>query len=65
MAMAWTFYYYNPSSPAAGIVVGLFGISTLIHLYQLLRTRTWFMTPFLVGGARKLTSTLYDRDQHG
>ncbi|KAJ5773781.1 hypothetical protein N7457_008677 [Penicillium paradoxum] len=49
--MVWKFYYYTPSSPAAGIFVGLLGLSTVLHLYQLLRTRTWFMIPFLVGGA--------------
>ncbi|KAJ5129942.1 uncharacterized protein N7515_005981 [Penicillium bovifimosum] len=49
--MAWTFYYYTPSGPAAGIFVGLFGLSTVLHFYQLLRTRTWFMIPFLIGGA--------------
>jgi hypothetical protein len=51
--MAWTFYYYTPSSPAAGIFVGLLGVSTLLHFYQLVRTRSWFMIPFLIGGIRK------------
>ncbi|KAJ5856653.1 uncharacterized protein N7529_010597 [Penicillium soppii] len=49
--MAWTFYYYVPSSPAAGIFVGLLGLSTVLHFYQLVRTRTWFMIPFVIGGA--------------
>ncbi|KAJ6073348.1 hypothetical protein N7467_011433 [Penicillium canescens] len=48
--MAWTFYYYTPSSPGAGIFVGLLGVSTLLHFYQLVRTRSWFMIPFLIGG---------------
>ncbi|KAJ5586888.1 uncharacterized protein N7459_002653 [Penicillium hispanicum] len=48
--MAWTFYYYAPSTAAATIFVVLFGLSTLVHSYQLLRTRTWFMIPFLIGG---------------
>ncbi|KAJ5316505.1 hypothetical protein PENANT_c019G02459 [Penicillium antarcticum] len=48
--MAWTFYYYTPSSPAAGIFVGLLGVSTVLHFYQLVRTRSWFMIPFLIGG---------------
>jgi hypothetical protein len=51
--MAWTFYYYVPSSPAAGIFVGLLGLSTVLHFYQLVRTRTWFMIPFVIGGARE------------
>ncbi|KAJ5550323.1 hypothetical protein N7461_005021 [Penicillium sp. DV-2018c] len=49
--MAWTFYYYTPSGPAAGIFVVLLGSSTILHFYQLLRTRTWFMLPFFIGGA--------------
>ncbi|KAJ5806815.1 hypothetical protein N7474_010407 [Penicillium riverlandense] len=48
--MAWTFYYYDPSSAAAGIFTALFGLSSLMHLYQLVRTRTWFMIPFVIGG---------------
>ncbi|PLB43472.1 RTA1-domain-containing protein [Aspergillus steynii IBT 23096] len=46
----FTFYYYKPSAPAAAIFVVLFGLSTLLHFYQLIRTRTWFMIPFFIGG---------------
>ncbi|KAE8343242.1 hypothetical protein BDV24DRAFT_172994 [Aspergillus arachidicola] len=48
--MEFTFYYYTPSGAAGGIFVALFALSTLLHLYQLLRTRTWFMIPFAIGG---------------
>ncbi|KAJ5746543.1 RTA1-domain-containing protein [Penicillium odoratum] len=48
--MNFTFYYYDPSAAAAAIFVVLFGLSTLLHFYQLVRTRTWFMIPFLIGG---------------
>ncbi|KAJ5718671.1 RTA1-domain-containing protein [Penicillium malachiteum] len=48
--MNWVYYYYNPSEAAACIFVVLFGLSTLMHFYQLVRTRTWFMIPFLIGG---------------
>ncbi|KAJ5934302.1 hypothetical protein N7466_003849 [Penicillium verhagenii] len=48
--MNFTFYYYDPSAAAAAIFLVLFGLSTLLHYYQLLRTRTWFMIPFLIGG---------------
>jgi hypothetical protein len=51
--MTWTLYYYTPSAAAAGIFVGLFGVFTVHHFYQILRTRTWFMIPFLIGGIRK------------
>jgi hypothetical protein len=56
--MAWVLYYYTPSTAAAGIFIALFGLSTLYHFYQLLRTRTWFMIPFLIGGLRKLSHRL-------
>ncbi|KAE8152070.1 RTA1 like protein-domain-containing protein [Aspergillus avenaceus] len=48
--MEFTFYYYTPSGAAGGIFVVLFGLSTLLHFYQLIRTRTWFMIPFAIGG---------------
>lgn len=54
-AMAWTFYYYAPSTAAATIFTVLFGLSSLTHCYQLVRTRTWFMIPFLIGGLSKIT----------
>lgn len=44
------FYYYHPSMAAAVIFVILFGVSTGAHFWQLLRSRTWFMIPFLIGG---------------
>ncbi|KAL4862604.1 hypothetical protein BDV12DRAFT_190294 [Aspergillus spectabilis] len=49
--MEFTFYYYTPSAAAGGIFAGLFGVCTILHIYQLLRTRTWFMIPFAIGGA--------------
>ena len=48
--MANSYYEYAPSSTAAIIFVSLFGIVTILHLYQLLRTRTWVLIPFLIGG---------------
>ncbi|KAJ5106460.1 hypothetical protein N7456_003135 [Penicillium angulare] len=47
--MDFVFYYYNPSTAAAVIFLVLFGISALLHSYQLFRTRTWLMIPFLLG----------------
>ncbi|KAL2847529.1 RTA1 like protein-domain-containing protein [Aspergillus pseudoustus] len=49
--MQFTFYYYTPSAAAGAIFTALFGICTILHLYQLIRTRTWFMIPFTIGGA--------------
>lgn len=44
------FYYYQPSMVAAIVFAVLFGLATLVHSYQLARSRTWFMIPFVVGG---------------
>lgn len=48
------FYYYEPSMPAAIIFAVLFALATLLHTYQLVRSRTWFMIPFVVGGICEL-----------
>ncbi|KAB8236703.1 hypothetical protein ETB97_008894 [Aspergillus alliaceus] len=47
---SWTYYHYDPSLPAAIIFTILFGISSLFHTYQALRTRTWCFIPFVIGG---------------
>ncbi|KAL4935338.1 hypothetical protein BDV06DRAFT_234425 [Aspergillus oleicola] len=47
--MDFVFYYYAPAGAAGGIFTALFGICTLLHIYQLLRTRIWFMIPFTIG----------------
>ncbi|KAJ8071191.1 hypothetical protein OCU04_001529 [Sclerotinia nivalis] len=44
------YYHYDPSIVAAVIFILLFIATTSLHSYQLLRTRTWFMIPFIVGG---------------
>ncbi|KAJ5713851.1 RTA1-domain-containing protein [Penicillium malachiteum] len=50
MAVDFVLYYYTPSAAAAAIFIVLFGLSSLLHFWQLIRTRTWFMIPFLIGG---------------
>ncbi|KAF7716855.1 RTA-like protein [Penicillium ucsense] len=46
----WAYYRYYPSEAAAILFTILFAITTFIHLYQLIRHRTWFFIPFLIGG---------------
>ncbi|KAF2186058.1 RTA1 like protein [Zopfia rhizophila CBS 207.26] len=43
-------YNYDPSVGAAVFFAILFGIIAFIHTYQFIRTRTWFLIPFVVGG---------------
>ncbi|RDW69338.1 RTA1 like protein [Coleophoma cylindrospora] len=48
--MAERFYDYNPSLAAAIIFIALFVLISAAHTYQLLRTRTFFFIPFVIGG---------------
>lgn len=49
-AETWQPYRYTPSTILAAVFLSLFGITTLIHLFQLFRTRTWYLIPLVVGG---------------
>lgn len=44
------YFHYDPSLAAAVIFVILFAVSTVWHILQLFRTRTWIMVPFVIGG---------------
>ncbi|KAK4498124.1 hypothetical protein PRZ48_010780 [Zasmidium cellare] len=44
------YYYYTPTMAGAVIFILLFLVTTIIHFYQMIRTRTWFMVPFCIGG---------------
>ena len=43
------YFYYEPSMAAAVIFIILFAIATTLHFYQMFRTRTWFLIPFVIG----------------
>ena len=42
-------YKYDPSLPAAGVFAAAFGVTTILHAYQLIRWKTWYFIPFLIG----------------
>jgi len=44
------YYHYVPSKAGAAIFALIFLISTLLHLYQMVVTRVWFMVPLCIGG---------------
>ncbi|KAL4812459.1 RTA1 like protein [Aspergillus spinulosporus] len=46
----WTLYEYRPSLVAAAIFAALFFVTTAVHLYQRVKSRARFLTPFIVGG---------------
>lgn len=54
----FSYYHYDPSVAAAILFIVLFLLTTLLHMYQLIRTRTWFLVPFVLGGICKFTQTL-------
>ncbi|KAF2755711.1 RTA1 protein [Pseudovirgaria hyperparasitica] len=47
-------YGYEPNEFAAYLFLVLFSISTLIHLLQVLKTRTWFWIAFILGGVLEI-----------
>jgi hypothetical protein len=51
--VAWAFYRYPPSLPAAILFCILFLIASAIHGFQVWRTKTWYMLIFLAGGLCK------------
>ncbi|KAH7162030.1 RTA1 like protein-domain-containing protein [Dactylonectria estremocensis] len=42
-------YHYDPSLAAAAIFAVIFGISGLVHSYQMVKGRTWYFLAFLIG----------------
>lgn len=53
---AWVPYRYHPSNIAAIILVVAFTLTTLLHIFQLCRRKTWYFIPLVIGGLRKLHS---------
>jgi hypothetical protein len=49
----YVLYRYYPSQVAAIIFVVLFGLTTTLHLFQLIKKKTWYFIPLVVGGACK------------
>ncbi|KAE8146728.1 RTA1 like protein-domain-containing protein [Aspergillus avenaceus] len=45
----WVAYHYHPSKVAAILFVALFSTLSLLHTYHMLRTRTWFFIPLVLG----------------
>ncbi|KAL4981433.1 RTA1 like protein-domain-containing protein [Aspergillus falconensis] len=59
MATDNNIYGYSPSIPAAGIFIFLFGISTLYHLYQLIKARALYFIPFVIGGVFQVVGYIF------
>jgi RTA1 like protein len=52
-SIAFVFYRYDPTLVGAIIFASLFGASTGLILYQMVRTKTWYFIPFFIGGICK------------
>ncbi|KAH8685059.1 RTA1 like protein-domain-containing protein [Ilyonectria robusta] len=42
-------YHYDPSLAAAATFAALFGISTIVHFFQLRKHKTWYFIVFFIG----------------
>ncbi|KAF6819278.1 Protein RTA1-like protein 8 [Colletotrichum plurivorum] len=47
---AFAFYRYEPSQAGAIAFAVLFAITTVLHVLQMYRTKTWYLTALIVGG---------------
>ncbi|KAF1997815.1 RTA1-domain-containing protein [Amniculicola lignicola CBS 123094] len=47
---AWVPYRYIPSKAAAIVFVIVFSITTFLHIFQLIKKRTWYFIPLVIGG---------------
>ncbi|KAI9159062.1 Protein RTM1 [Paramyrothecium foliicola] len=46
----WSFYRYEPSVEANVVFIVLFAVSTLLHAFQMWRTKTWYLWALVAGG---------------
>jgi hypothetical protein len=61
----WAFYRYVPSVAAAIIFCLLFLVSTLLHSWQMWKTKAWFLTALVVGClCTSYSSTLRQKKGH-
>lgn len=51
-------YQYDPSLAATIIFCILFLCTTILHTYQMLMKRVWFLIPLVIGGYCKLTTKI-------
>lgn len=48
-AVTFALYRYTPSIPAAVIMAVAFGFLAVFHAYRLIREKTYFFIPFIIG----------------
>ena len=62
MAQKHVLYHYKPSFLAATAAMVLFANTTLFHLWQIYKHKTWYFIPFIIGGICKLEPASFTRD---
>ncbi|KAG7098299.1 hypothetical protein E1B28_000261 [Marasmius oreades] len=45
----FVFYHYQPSLAGSAFFASVFFLSTILHAWQIIRTKTWFFIPMFVG----------------
>lgn len=53
---AWVPYRYYPSQVAAVVFVVAFSLTTILHMFQLVKKKTWYFIPLVIGGIRTFRS---------
>jgi len=52
---------FNPSPSASLAAIVVFALTSLLHILQLIRKRTWYFIPLLVGGLGKFQTASHSR----
>jgi hypothetical protein len=47
--MVYQLYHYDPSTGAAIVFAALFALTAAVHIVQMIRARTWYFIPFIIG----------------
>lgn len=49
-ASEFKLYHYDPTTVGAMVFLILFLLTSLFHVWQLIRSRAWFVIPLVMGG---------------
>ncbi|KAF7922879.1 uncharacterized protein EAE97_011043 [Botrytis byssoidea] len=56
---AYKLYRYTPNIAAAVIFLLAFAATTLYHIYQMIRARSWYFTPLVIGGLFEVVGYIF------
>ncbi|KAF7907882.1 hypothetical protein BELL_1538g00020 [Botrytis elliptica] len=52
-------YRYTPNLGAAVVFLIAFAVTTLYHIYQMIRARSWYFTPLVIGGIFEVVGYIF------